>query len=70
MWAFRMQELDEATAYELLASPFIRHKEAAQLPYLDACIKESARLDHNFAMALPRDIPAAGVVVAGQFIPD
>lgn len=64
-----VQELDEATAAGQLSVPFISYNEAAKLPYLDACLKESARLHPSSAMALPRHVPEGGVEISGQFIP-
>ncbi|ROW03899.1 hypothetical protein VPNG_07309 [Cytospora leucostoma] len=40
-----------------------------QLPYLSACVKESLRVTYGVLGALPRVVPAGGVVVRGYYIP-
>jgi cytochrome P450 len=41
-------------------------KEARQLPYLDACIKEAGRLHPATGLALERVVPAGGAEICGQ----
>ncbi|SPJ72161.1 related to pisatin demethylase / cytochrome P450 monooxygenase [Fusarium torulosum] len=43
--------------------------ELQSLPFLDACIKESLRLDPPFATALERIVPAEGATICGHFFP-
>lgn len=43
--------------------------ELQSLPFLDACIKESLRLDPPFATALERIVPAGGATICGHFFP-
>lgn len=41
-------------------------KEARQLPFLDACIKEAGRLHPATGLALERVVPAGGAEICGQ----
>lgn len=43
--------------------------EAQQMPFLQACIKESLRLHPALGMVLPRVVPAEGTTLCGVFIP-
>ncbi|KAK6331811.1 hypothetical protein TWF718_002353 [Orbilia javanica] len=40
-----------------------------QLPYLQACLKESLRFAHGTPSPLPRDVPADGATVLGHYLP-
>ncbi|CAK7221894.1 hypothetical protein SBRCBS47491_004685 [Sporothrix bragantina] len=62
-------EIDEATRAGSLSSP-IQYKEAAALPYLDACIKEGMRLHPSVGLTLPRHVPAGGCQIAGAWFPE
>ncbi|KAJ5814448.1 uncharacterized protein N7503_001198 [Penicillium pulvis] len=52
-----------------LTLPFPQWHELQDLPFLDACIKESLRLDAPFAMPLERVVPAEGATICGHFYP-
>ncbi|OOQ88637.1 putative cytochrome P450 [Penicillium brasilianum] len=52
-----------------LSLPIPKWNELQNLPFLDACIKESLRLDPPFSMPLERVVPAEGAVICGQFYP-
>ncbi|KAJ5613814.1 Cytochrome P450 E-class group I [Penicillium herquei] len=64
-----MNEIDQATNRGELSSPHLSYREASKLPYLSACIKEGARFHPSVALTMPRDVPAEGCTIAGQFIP-
>lgn len=44
-------------------------KEARSFPYLDACIKEAARICPSIGLPLERIVPPGGTIVAGTSIP-
>jgi cytochrome P450 len=52
-----------------LTLPIPQWHELQNLPFLDACIKESLRLDPPFAMPLERVVPAEGATICGHFYP-
>lgn len=61
-------EIDEFTAKgQLSGRPTF--KQAQQMPYFDAVVKESLRLHSAVGLPLWRVVPEGGVEVAGQFIP-
>ncbi|PWY74280.1 cytochrome P450 [Aspergillus heteromorphus CBS 117.55] len=57
------REVDEARA-EL--SPIVSYAEAAKLPYLQACIKETYRFHAATGTGMPRVVPAGGLTIAGR----
>lgn len=61
-------EIDELTAKGQL-SDRPTFKEAQQMPYLDAVVKESLRLHSAVGLPLWRVVPEGGLEVAGQFLP-
>ncbi|PLB44553.1 cytochrome P450 [Aspergillus steynii IBT 23096] len=48
-------------------SPVVQHEEAKQLPYLQACIKESLRYFAPVPFGLPRIAPAEGIKLGDHF---
>ncbi|KAL8948174.1 MAG: hypothetical protein Q9222_005615 [Ikaeria aurantiellina] len=44
-------------------------REAQQLPYLEACIKETFRIHPSLSLFLERKVPASGAMVAGHKVP-
>ncbi|MDI1490294.1 MAG: hypothetical protein OHK93_001494 [Ramalina farinacea] len=44
-------------------------REAQQLPYLEACVKETFRIHPSLSLFLERKVPASGATVAGQHVP-
>lgn len=61
-------ELQEASARGEISSP-ITFKEAQQLKYLQAVIKESLRCHPATGLILGRVVPPAGAIVAGRSFP-
>lgn len=63
------KELDAARdAGEL--SPIVTWKEARKLPYLEACVHETGRIHPPFGLNLERVVPAGGLELCGQHIPE
>ncbi|GLA44092.1 hypothetical protein AnigIFM63309_002353 [Aspergillus niger] len=60
------RELDGAN----LTRPYPQWSEVRDLPYLDACIQEAARLHPPFALPLERIVPRGGVTVLGHYLPE
>ncbi|EKG19934.1 Cytochrome P450 [Macrophomina phaseolina MS6] len=63
-----LAELDHAAASGRLSNP-ATWREARELPYLDAVIKEAGRLHPPFGLPLERVVPASGATVCGQALP-
>ncbi|KAL4970926.1 cytochrome P450 [Aspergillus stella-maris] len=62
-------EIDEADKKGLLSHP-IRYEETGQhLPYVIACLKESARLHPSATNLFARVCPKGGKVIDGHYIP-
>ncbi|KAL4940291.1 hypothetical protein BDV06DRAFT_213603 [Aspergillus oleicola] len=61
-------ELDNASAQNHL-SEIVTWKETRDLPYLDACVKEAARIHPPISLPLERIVPQSGVEIAGAHIP-
>ncbi|KAF1845545.1 cytochrome P450 [Cucurbitaria berberidis CBS 394.84] len=61
-------EIDRATAAGNVSSP-IKDTEARQLPYLQAVIKEGLRLMPPASGVMFKEVPPAGDVIDGKFIP-
>lgn len=61
-------EIDDGIAAGKISSP-IRDAEARQLPYLQAVIKEGLRIMPPASGAFFKEVPAAGDVIDGKFIP-
>ncbi|KAK2731396.1 pisatin demethylase [Colletotrichum kahawae] len=61
-------EVDQAVNEGRLSMP-PTYKEASQLPYLCACIKEALRIHPGAQLSLPRTVPPQGMTLCGQFIP-
>jgi len=60
-------ELDRfAASRGFSAGRAVSFADAQQLPYLQACIKETHRLSPGVAWSVPRLVPAAGLTVAGR----
>ena len=60
-----LDELDEAARNGRL-SQLVTWKESRGLPYLDACIKEAARLHPPFALPFERVVPPGGATICGR----
>lgn len=61
-----LDELDDAARNGRL-SQLVTWKESRGLPYLDACIKEAARLHPPFALPFERVVPSGGAMICGRF---
>ncbi|KAF1974187.1 cytochrome P450 [Bimuria novae-zelandiae CBS 107.79] len=61
-------EVDEAVCEGRMSLP-PSYKQASQLPYLCACIKEALRIHPGAQLSLPRTVPPGGLHLCGQFIP-
>ncbi|KAJ6133407.1 Benzoate 4-monooxygenase cytochrome P450 [Penicillium samsonianum] len=60
------QELENANP----SRPFPRYSEVRDLPYLDACVLEAARVHPPFALPFERVIPRGGLTVLGHYLPE
>jgi cytochrome P450 len=63
------QELETAKAAGEL-SPIVTWKEARKLPYLEACVHETGRIHPPFGLNLERVVPAGGLDICGQHMPE
>ncbi|KAJ4316127.1 hypothetical protein N0V94_005615 [Neodidymelliopsis sp. IMI 364377] len=63
------KEVDEAVKEGRMSMP-PTYKQASQLPYLSACIKEALRIHPGAQLSLPRTVPKGGLELCGQFIPE
>lgn len=57
--------LEEAASEDRLSDP-VAWKEARDLPYLDACVKEAGRIHPPFGLPLERVVPAEGAEICGK----
>ena len=70
-----LEELDGKTPTEQLRSQdsfskrIISWREAQQLPYLQACVKDTFRIHPALSVFLERKVPAPGAMVAGHQVP-
>ncbi|GFN11711.1 cytochrome P450 [Aspergillus tubingensis] len=60
------RELDGAN----LTRPYPLWEQVRDLPYLDACIQEAARVHPPFALPFERVTPRGGVTVLGHYLPE
>ena len=60
-----LQEIRSAKRDGRLSDP-VTWKEARELPYLDACIKEAGRVHPAFGLPLERIVPAGGTTLCGK----
>jgi hypothetical protein len=63
-----MDEIDQADREGRL-SEYVSWKEAQQMPYLDAVVKEAGRLHPPFGLHLERLVPPQGAVISGTYLP-
>lgn len=62
------EELDEASREGRISDP-ITFKEAQELPYLQAVIKEGLRIHPATGFTMPRVVPKGGKEIMGRFFP-
>jgi cytochrome P450 len=62
------EEIDEAACQEKISNP-ISFKEAQELPFLQAVIKEALRLHSATGLPLARVVPEGGATLAGKCFP-
>lgn len=62
-------ELDNAKRNGEL-SRIVTWKESQKLPYLRACVTEAGRIHPPFGLNLERVVPAGGLEISSQFIPE
>jgi hypothetical protein len=67
-WQRLQQEIDTATAEGKVSDP-VTFKEAQELPYLQAVIKEALRIHPATGLPMQRIVPPEGTTIAGRFIP-
>lgn len=68
IYAELLKEIDEATDSGKLGSP-PRFREASDLPFLCATIKEAMRLHPSVGLTMPRVAPVGGLEISGMHIP-
>ena len=67
-WHRLQQEIDTASKEGRISDP-VTFKEAQELPYLQAVIKEALRMHSATGLPMWRMVPADGAIIAGRFIP-
>ena len=67
-WQRLQQEIDTAAAEGKISDP-VTFKEAQELPYLQATIKEALRIHSATGLPMQRTVPPEGTTIAGRFIP-
>lgn len=67
-WHRLQQEIDTAAKEGRISDP-VTFKEAQELPYLQAVIKEALRIHSATGLPMQRLVPAEGTTIAGRFIP-
>jgi cytochrome P450 len=69
VYAALQSEIDKAEHSNLLSKPIIQDVEAKNLPYLQACIKESLRMWPPVLGLNQKKVPPGGKMVNDKFIP-
>lgn len=67
-WRRLQEEIDTAAKEGKISDP-VNFKEAQELPYLQAVIKEALRIHSATGLPMQRIVPAEGTTIAGRFIP-
>jgi cytochrome P450 len=67
-WHRLQHEIDTAWKEGKISDP-VTFKEAQELPYLQAVIKEALRIHSATGLPMQRIVPAEGTTIAGRFIP-
>jgi benzoate 4-monooxygenase len=65
------EELDKAAEEKAGGDEvlYFDYEDVKSLPYLQACIDEALRLHSTSAIGLPREVPAGGATILGEFFP-
>ncbi|KAJ5713090.1 uncharacterized protein N7483_010271 [Penicillium malachiteum] len=66
----QLEKLGEELKAANISFPYPKWEEVRDLPYLDACVQEGARIHPPFALPLERIVPAGGVIVLGTSLPE
>ncbi|KAK6524656.1 hypothetical protein TWF281_011558 [Arthrobotrys megalospora] len=61
--------LDELKTVMKTPTADVSDETLEQLPFLQACLKESLRFSHGAPGPLPRDVPADGAIIMGHYLP-
>ncbi|KAI0868045.1 putative benzoate 4-monooxygenase cytochrome P450 [Hypoxylon argillaceum] len=64
-----LEKLHDELAAAHVSRPFPTYNEIRNLPYLDACAQEGARMHPPFALPFERVVPKGGVTVGGYYLP-
>jgi cytochrome P450 len=68
VYAELLREIDDATSSGKSSSP-PKFREASDLPFLCATIKEAMRLHPSVGLTMPRITPIGGLEISGMHIP-
>ena len=60
-----LAEIGAADQKNQLSDPIVTWAQSQQLPYLNACIKEAARIHPPLGLQLERVVPAEGATICG-----
>ncbi|KAL8838459.1 MAG: hypothetical protein Q9170_002134 [Blastenia crenularia] len=64
-----LSKLYDELRFSDLSHLFPKYSEVRDLPYLDACVQEGARMHPPFALPFERVVPDGGVTVLGHYLP-
>lgn len=65
-----MEKLRQELEVAKVSRQYPKWNEVRDLPYLDACVQEGARINPPFALPLERTVPTGGVTVMGSYLPE
>lgn len=65
-----MEKLRQELEVAKVSRQYPKWNEVRDLPYLDACVQEGARINPPFALPLERTVPTGGVTVLGSYLPE
>ena len=70
IYAKVMHEINTFTAQARLDSPLASDTQIKNMPYFTSCVWETARLFPSIPVVLPRRVSAAGITLAGKYLPE